>query len=381
MAHDAPIHLDFVHRLRFTREAFNPGNDTLATVLEPLPTGPAKAIVFVDEGVLKAHPGLDIEAYVQPHGDRVRLMAPVQVVPGGEQSKNEPGIVDTILKAIHDAGICRQSYVIVVGGGAVLDVVGYAASIAHRGVRLVRIPSTTLAQGDSGVGVKNGINAFGKKNYLGVFSVPWAVINDEALLETLDDVQWRGGFAEAIKVGLIKDPALYASIRQHVGAIRDRREDASMPVIRRSAELHLDHIARGGDPFEITTARPLDFGHWSAHKLEQLSEFHIGHGDAVAMGLAIDIAASHALGRLDEDTCDDILNTLSSLGFPIFHPLMEDPRLLDGLEEFREHLGGQLTLILLEGVGRPIEVHEMDASTVAAAVQRLSVHHAAHSSG
>lgn len=356
-------------------------NDALASVLDPLPTGPAKAIVFVDDGVLAAHPDLAIEDYFSHHAGRAHLTAPVQSVPGGERSKNEPRILENILQAIHDAGICRQSYVIVVGGGAVLDTVGYAASIAHRGVRLVRVPSTTLAQGDSGVGVKNGINAFGKKNYLGVFSVPWAVINDEALLDTLDDVQWRAGFAEAVKVGLIKDPGLYNSIHQNVDAIRTRNADASIPVIEESARLHLDHIAGGGDPFELTTARPLDFGHWAAHKLEQLSDFRIGHGDAVAMGLAIDIAASSVLGHLDDTVCEGILSTLSGLGFRLSDPLMDDPRLVDGLEEFREHLGGELTLILLEGIGRSIEIHELDASTVKSAIERLVAHDAAHSSG
>ena len=120
------------------------------------------------------------------HRDVVRLAGPILIVPGGEAVKNDIRHIEEILQVIQDAGLCRHSYVLAIGGGAVLDAVGYAAATAHRGVRLVRIPTTVLAQDDSAVGVKNGINAFGKKNYLGTFAPPSAVINDFSFLPTLD---------------------------------------------------------------------------------------------------------------------------------------------------------------------------------------------------
>src|SRR6202022_3179540 len=119
---------------------------------------------------------------------------------------------ERMLKVFHAAGLDRRSYVVVVGGGAVLDAVGFAASIAHRGIRLVRLPTTTLAQADSGVGVKNGVNLFGKKNWLGAFAVPWAVINDTAMLATLPDRDFVCGFSEAVKVFLLKDPAAFVGL-------------------------------------------------------------------------------------------------------------------------------------------------------------------------
>ena len=137
------------------------------------------------------------------------------------------------------------------GGGAVLDAVGFAAAAAHRGVRLVRVPTTTLAQADSGVGVKNGINAFGKKNFLGTFSPPWAVINDEAFLQTLSDRDWRCGIAEAVKVALLKSERFFDQIGEAVPRLRMRDEQALIPIVRRSAWLHLHHITDGGDPFEL----------------------------------------------------------------------------------------------------------------------------------
>ncbi len=130
--------------------------------------------------MLDHHPALleNIAEYGQRHRTVLRIAGPVVVVPGGETVKNDQRHVDAIHTAINDAGLCRHSYVVAIGGGAVLDAAGYAAATAHRGIRLIRVPTTVLAQDDSAMGVKNGINAFGKKNYLGTFAPPFAVIND-----------------------------------------------------------------------------------------------------------------------------------------------------------------------------------------------------------
>lgn len=392
MPSDARIHLDFVHRLRFTRDVFATTNTTLLDALaSPDPAtaagdrpGPARALLCLDKGLAEARPDLlgAAAAYQQAHAARFAFTGEPVVVPGGERAKNDPAVLQAILRAIHDAGLCRRSYLIVAGGGAVLDVAGYAAATAHRGIRLVRIPSTTLSQDDSGVGVKNGVNAFGKKNYLGAFAVPWAVINDEALLETLSERDWRAGFSEAVKVALLKDPALFERIEHAAAAIRGsgsggRDMEAAVPIIRHSAELHLEHIARGGDPFELLHARPLDFGHWAAHKLEQLTDFDLSHGDAVSIGLALDVTYARMTRLLDGVTADRILRALESLGLPLSHPRLGDSAILEGLEEFREHLGGRLAITLVTGVGQPVEVHEMDAALVRRAASELLARHPA----
>ena len=277
----------------------------------------------------------------------------VQVVPGGEGVKNDIHILERMLKVFHAAELDRRSYVVVIGGGAVLDAVGFAAAIAHRGIRLVRLPTTTLAQADSGVGVKNGVNLFGKKNWLGTFAVPWAVINDTALLATLPDRDFVCGFSEAVKVSLLKDPAMFERALPEGLAIHQRDLPAALPVIRASAEMHRDHITLGGDPFESLEARPLDFGHWSAHKLEAMTDFRLRHGEAVAIGVAID-----TIYRRSRSGCPARTPTGSSLPrrprLALDHPVLRDTEnLFQGLEEFRQHLGGRLTLTMLRGVGRP----------------------------
>jgi 3-dehydroquinate synthase len=372
---DASFAVAFTHRIRFTRDVFDPGNHVLRDVLAAGPDSSGRSVVFVDDGVSAAWPGLadDIERYASRHDEVLRLGSPVRVVPGGEPAKNGGLVHNTVTAVINEAGICRHSYVIAIGGGAMLDAVGYAAATAHRGVRLIRLPTTTLGQGDAGIGVKNGINAYGKKNFIGTFSVPWAVVNDERFLVTLSDRDWRSGLSEAVKVALLKDAPFFHRIMQLTPALRDGDGAAAGPVIRRSAELHLEHIASGGDPFELLNARPLDFGHWAAHKLEEMSSFRIKHGEAVAIGLALDVVYAELMKMLPPAETRAILECLHGIGFALHDPLADDhATLLDGLEEFREHLGGRLTITLLEGIGRPVDVHEIDRACMIEAIARLA---------
>ncbi|MPZ21023.1 MAG: 3-dehydroquinate synthase [Luteitalea sp.] len=378
----------FRYPVHFTTGVFDPSNLLLKTVLVPAAATPAKVLFVVDRGVCAAHQGLveSIEGYCQHHRELFDLTGPVLVVPGGEPVKNEPQHLHDVQRAIHDAGLCRQSYVTAVGGGAVLDVVGYAAATAHRGVRLVRVPTTILAQHDSGVGVKNGINAFGKKNYLGTFAPPFAVINDFGFLSTLSDRDWRGGISEAVKVALIKDANFFDFLEQQAGRLAGRDGPVMEQVIRRCAALHLSHIATAGDPFEQGSSRPLDFGHWAAHKLEQLTEYRLGHGEAVAMGVALDSTYSYLAGFLNEPAWRRIIALLHALGLPVHaaelgHRLdaPEDPScVLRGLEEFREHLGGRLTITLLRSIGEPFDAHEIQAPLVVDAIELLEKLDAAH---
>lgn len=364
----------FIHRLHFTDDVLGVDQGVLADVLEPSGDRPARVQFWLDDHVASAQPELRqrLVTFAAAHADRISLAGNVQVVEGGEAVKNDIHILERMLKVFNAAGLDRRSYVVVVGGGAVLDAVGFAAAIAHRGLRLVRLPTTTLAQGDSGVGVKNAVNLFGKKNWLGSFAVPWAVINDTGLLATLPDRDFVCGFSEAVKVALLKDPGMFAELCATATRIRRRDMTAALPAIRASAEWHRRHITRGGDPFESREARPLDFGHWSAHRLEAMTDFQVRHGEAVAIGVALDtVYSSLALG-LPAEAADRVLRCLIDLGLPLGHPaLRQGDALFEGLEEFRQHLGGRLTLTMLRGVGDPVDVHEVDEALMRQALRRL----------
>lgn len=371
----ADFTIGYRYSVHFTFDAFDPANPALADALPRPPSGAAATVLPVlDSGVLDAHPGLvnRLERYARGHADRMRLAGPPVVVPGGERAKNDPAEVGRLLTAISDRAVCRHSCVLAVGGGAVLDVAGYAAAIAHRGVRLVRMPTTVLAQGDAGIGVKNGVNALGKKNFVGCFAPPNAVVNDGLFLTTLPAAEWRAGMSEAVKVACLKDPDFFAELEHDAPALVSFVLTAIVGLVRRCAELHLAHIAGGGDPFEAGSARPLDFGHWAAHKLEQLSGFRMRHGDGVATGIALDTVYAHDIGLLPRADRDRVLALLDALGLRAPAPWLEDPRLLEGLEEFREHLGGRLTVTLLRGIGHGVEVHEIDRSVMAGAARAVA---------
>lgn len=362
--------VDWTHRLLTTRDALAPSNTLLADLL-PDDDGPVRMIAILDQGLVAAHPELptQVQLWAEANPRSVRLVGDAVVVPGGEQAKNDFGVFNTTAQAINERGICRKSFVLAAGGGAVLDAVGYAAASTHRGVRMLRMPTTTLAQADAGIGVKNGINAYGKKNFLGTFSPPWAVVNDTNLLTSLSDRDWRSGLSESVKVALLKDPDFFEELQRLATRTRQRDLDAMEMIVRRTACLHMDHIVHGGDPFELTIARPLDFGHWSAHKLEQMTNFEVAHGEAVAIGLAIDLTYAAMMGRLDESILRSARRCLIDLGFSLDHPALEHhDLLLEGLREFREHLGGRLTITLIEDLGRPVDVHEIDLGTMRRAI-------------
>ncbi|MCK8491290.1 3-dehydroquinate synthase [Spirosoma sp. RP8] len=359
----------FTYNVFFTEKLFKSTNPLLADFFTQQSSELRKKILFViDSGVADAHPDLltDIKAYFAQLTDRVELVPELIVIPGGEISKNDPALVEQLVDAVDRHGVDRHSYIVAVGGGSVLDMVGYAAAISHRGIRHIRIPTTVLSQNDSGVGVKNSVNYRGKKNFLGTFVPPVAVFNDRDFLITLDDRDWRAGISEAIKVALIKDSLFFEWIERNAEALAARDMETMDYLIHRCAEMHLEHIA-GGDPFEMGSSRPLDFGHWSAHKLEQLTNFELRHGEAVAIGIAMDCLYSQQLGWLTDADTNRVLKTLRTLGFSLYQPMLdadESKGVLKGLAEFREHLGGQLTIMLLQGIGKGVEVHEIDAAKV-----------------
>lgn len=376
---DIPFTVPFVHRLRVTDDVAGADFAQLLGVLDAGDAGRAKVLVIAESAV--ADRVSRICGQLQA-AESIALVSKPVLIAGGETVKNSSAVVKRLLNEINDANLDRRSYVIAIGGGALLDAVGCAAAVAHRGIRLVRLPTTTLAQADSGVGVKNAINYFDKKNWVGTFAVPWAVINDTAVLESLSDRDFQSGFSEAVKVSLLKDRDQFEWLCDHAEAIRRRDMVASKKAIHRSCMLHLRHITEGGDPFEMLEARPLDFGHWSAHRLEPLCDYEIRHGEAVAIGVAIDSIYSSMKYGFPESDMLKVCRCLASLGLPLWHQRLHPiDRLMAGLEEFRQHLGGRLTITVLRAVGDSINVHEIDQRAMRSAIEKLHEIQANLSSG
>lgn len=361
----------------FTEHVFDPDNAALRDVVCRIePAKRHRVIVFVDDGLLASRPGLvdAINDYVSHHSDAIELVAAPVPVPGGEKIKSDLRFIQEIQQQLFDHHMDRHSFVIAVGGGAVLDAVGFCAATAHRGIRHIRIPSTVLAQNDSGVGVKNGVNLYGVKNFLGSFAPPFAVLNDIAFALSLSERDKVAGMAEAVKVALIRDGEFFNWIERNSDRLVTFDQTSMAYLIRRCAELHMRQIGQGGDPFESGSARPLDYGHWSAHRLETLTKHQLRHGEAVAIGMALDARYSVLTGLLPEGGEDRICALLEYLGFDLWHPALSslsasgELLILDGLREFREHLGGELTVTLLGGIGVGVEVHQIDLNLMRAAL-------------
>lgn len=372
--HDFQIPVTFKHRIVFTRNAFAPENPELAKILRE--GGGRRALVIVEEAVAAAWPQLAEEAGSYFGGTEVDLRG-IHVLPGGEPVKADDQCVREAWQHIETAHLDRHSYLLAIGGGAFLDAVGFAAATAHRGVRLVRFPTTTLAQDDSGVGVKCAINAFGKKNWIGAFAVPFAVINDFRFLHSQPEETRRAGLIEAVKVALVKDREFFEWIEANTVSLSDLEPAVLEACVEKSALLHARHIAAGGDPFETGSSRPLDFGHWAAHKLEALTSHHLSHAPAVAVGLALDTLYSSRAGLAPASMAERVLAVLRGLGLAIYHPALDwldesaRRRVFEGLDEFREHLGGELTVLMLKEIGQGVDVHRIDAELVAECIDEL----------
>ena len=371
--------VDFEYPVYFTDDFFSSVPDIVSMLFSSHDGLRRRAAVFVDSGLKKADPDLceRIRSIFSGRDSKIGLACEIAVVRGGPEAKRSESVFSKIISVLSKASLDRQEFVVAVGGGSVLDAVGFAASMIHRGLRIIRFPSTVLSQCDAGVGVKNGLDRFGQKNFLGTFSPPFAVVNDTKLLSTLPDAELRSGFSEAVKVAVIKDGQFFARMEN----LAPRLCSGDMPAVREALEtcaaIHLRQITSGGDPFEFGTARPLDFGHWAAHRLEILSDGRISHGFAVAAGIALDSVYANLSGMLSDNDTARITNLLRALKLPLWYPEMEiketngEFSLLKGVDDFRNHLGGRLNVTLPVSIGHAVEIHEMETAKIKAALSRV----------
>jgi len=369
--------VSFEYPVHFTHAVFDPENPILANAIADSSGKIVRALMVIDSGLVAANPGVlnQINIWFARFADRIQLVKPPMVVPGGENAKNGWSSVREIMTCAGLEHLDRQSYVIAVGGGSLLDMAGFAASLVHRGVRLVRLPTTVLAQNDAGIGVKNGMNDGGAKNFAGTFAPPFAVINDFEFLKTLPLSEWICGVAEAFKVAIISDREFFQWLCLNATKVKERSQTVMESIVYRTAQLHLNHIATSGDPFEAGSARPLDFGHWAGHRLELMSNFTLGHGAGVSIGIAIDSTYAMLAGRISKEELSAIITAMKDCGLPTSSELLErpgsdgEPDVLKGLEQFREHLGGELCITLPNPVGSKIEVHQMDSTLIKEAIR------------
>ena len=345
----------------FTEGVFDPSNPVLAQTMDRFQENRVhRAMVFIDSNVADLLPQLSqhIVQYFDAYSNDIELAEEPRVLPGGEGIKNDIEVIGPLAAALADAHLCRHSFVIVVGGGAVLDAIGFAASVTHRGLRTIRIPTTILAQANAGVGVRTAVNYAGIKNAIGNFAPPFAVINDWQFLHSLPEREWMAGITEAFRMGVIADQDFLDDLCTLAGTLSQRNPETIQKIIQHSAYLYLSRMSLQNDPFEEGVGQPLDFAYWAAHKLEMLSNCEISHAEAVAMGILIDCRYAVEQGWLPEEQFGKIHRAFSQLGLPLWFNELElvggdgNLDILQGIPEFQEQKGGPLSITFPDGVGK-----------------------------
>jgi 3-dehydroquinate synthase len=292
----------------------------------------------------------------------------VMVVPPGESSKSVE-MANTLWQGLLELGADRKTVVVAVGGGMIGDLAGFVAATFARGLPFVQVPTTLLAQVDSSVGGKVGVNLPGAKNMVGAFWQPRGVLIDTAVLGTLGEREYRSGLAEVVKYGMILDADFFAYLEGHVDALNRRDHDSLRHVILRSCELKAQVVA--ADEREETGQRAvLNYGHTFAHALEALTDYDsLLHGEAVAIGMSCAARLAQRLGRIGEDLTHRQDKLLTALGLPTTLPDVDLDKLIPLMSRDKKVEHGRLRFVLPARLGHVELVGNVDLSDVRAALE------------
>ncbi len=274
------------------------------------------------------------------------------ILPDGEQHKTLQ-TAGLVFDALVGKRMNRDATVLALGGGVVGDIAGFAAASYQRGIGYVQIPTTLLAQVDSSVGGKTGVNHSGGKNLIGAFYQPLAVIADTDTLATLPDRELRAGLAEVIKYGCVWDPLLFDWLDRNMPALLARETDALTYAIARSCEIKATIVAK--DEREQNLRAILNFGHTFGHAIEAATAYQTYlHGEAVGLGMLIAADLSHRLGLIDAGVKGRIHDILARAGLPTRAPHVGAAKAFELMQMDKKVLSGAVRLVLLEKLGRAI---------------------------
>lgn len=327
--------------------------------------GAAKLAVVTDENVARAH--LDLVKGLLERDGRLRTAV---VLPPGESSKSF-GQLQFLSERLLAAGVERGDVVVALGGGVIGDLAGFAAAVLRRGVRLLQVPTTLLAQVDSSVGGKTGINTPQGKNLVGAFHQPSLVLADTTVLATLPDREMRAGYAEVVKYGLLGDADFYAWLEDNAAAVIERSQAAVIKAVKRSVEMKADIVSR--DETETGERALLNLGHTFGHALEAWTGYsdRLLHGEAVAIGIGLAFRLSERIGACPPQTAARVSAHLKAAGLPtrlqeIAGDLPDAGEMVRLMGQDKKVRDGQLTFILARGIGQAYITREVSREAVSA---------------
>ena len=338
-----------------------------APFLSPLLKRPFVAIV-TDENVAQAH----LENLTQTL-DSAGISHVTKIMPPGEASKSFTGL-ETLVDWLLDNKVERQDMVIALGGGVIGDLTGFAASTLRRGVRFTQIPTTLLAQVDSSVGGKTGINVPQGKNLVGAFHQPSLVLADLDVLQTLPDREFRAGYAEIVKYAAICDRPFFDWLESNLDALKSRDSQALSYAIAKSCQTKADIVAQ--DEKEHGARALLNLGHTFAHAYENLTGYsdNLLHGEAVGLGMAQAARLSVDLGLCPETDAQALVNHLASAGLPISQTDVkggpfEATNLVNAMAQDKKVSQGVMTFILMKAIGKAFITNDVSAKQITTFLQ------------
>ena len=272
-------------------------------------------------------------------------------------------LVESVCKEALSHGLNRRGLLIGFGGGVCLDVVTVAASLIRRGVGHIRVPTTLIGQIDAGIGLKGAVNFSGKKSFIGTFHPPEQVLIDPVFLQSLPRKFLVAGIAEAVKMGIVRDPVLFEMLEswspELVTSGFDQPAVQGREVLRRAISAMLDELRK--NPFEDQTfERLVDFGHTFSPALEAAMGFEIQHGEAVAIDMALSATIARLLGLIAPEACERILRVLRTASLPVFARRLDVPLCREALIEACRHRGGSMNLVVPAGIGRAVFLKHCD---------------------
>jgi 3-dehydroquinate synthase len=295
----------------------------------------------------------------------------ILVVESGEESKSVSTAADLWQKLI-DVAADRKSVVVAVGGGVIGDLAGFVAATFARGLPFFQIPTTLLAQVDSSVGGKVGINLPAAKNMVGAFWQPLGVVIDTETLTTLPDREYRAGLAEVVKYGVIQDERFFEYLEQHVEQIKARQSDVLQAIIARCCRLKAD-VVEGDEREESGLRAILNYGHTFCHALETVTGYNqFLHGEAVSIGMLCASRLAERLGRITPRETERQQSLLMALGLPVTMPDVDRDALIDAMAHDKKVEHGQLRFVLPGRIGSVELVGNVAEADVQAAIDSSS---------
>ncbi|MEU7722208.1 sedoheptulose 7-phosphate cyclase [Streptomyces tibetensis] len=360
--------------VNIVRGLLDPANPALARACGADGQHPTRCLVVVDDKVQALY-GERVRAYLEAW----HVESFWKVLPGDEEAKELESAVE-VTEAMTAMGLLRRTEKIVaIGGGVVLDVAGFAASLYRRGVPYIRVPTTLLGQIDAGIGVKTGVNHGTHKNRLGTYYAPETALIDPEFLTTVEPRHIVNGLAEIIKMALVKDAVLFELLEATVAGTGPQSLAMGGPVatevISRAIAGMLDELEP--NLWEQVLERSVDYGHTFSPSLELRADPPLLHGEAVAVDMAICVALAHRRGLLSAEDADRALRLMHTAGLPLAHPVFTAELLEEALRDAVKHRDGRQRMPLTEGIGQVRFVNDLTREELAGALEFVQVRAAA----